>query len=179
MQLQEAIAQRHSYRGPFREDRSIPREHLRRIAEAGLLAPSGCNRQTTRFAIIDDPRLISNIRSLHPTNQAMRTAPAFIACTIARQPDRVYESFSFEIEDCAAAVENMLLAIVDLGYASVWIDGWLRAENRAETMGEWLHVPKSRVIRVILPVGLPCEPPAGPEKQSFAERADFNRHPAE
>ena len=50
-----------------------------------------------------------------------------IVCVTDPQP--VYHTMSFPAEDCAAAVENMLLAIAALGYATVWIDGALRAEG--------------------------------------------------
>ena len=55
MDVFEAIAKRHSYRGPFK-DQPISREDLRRIVQAGIQAPSGGNRQTTTFVIADDPQ---------------------------------------------------------------------------------------------------------------------------
>ncbi|HQP90064.1 MAG TPA: nitroreductase family protein, partial [Bacteroidales bacterium] len=60
MELFDAIAKRHSYRGPFL-DRPVPREDLRRIVQAGLQAPSGKNAQTTAFVIIDDPALVQRM----------------------------------------------------------------------------------------------------------------------
>ena len=66
------FAKRHSYRGPFR-DEPVPREHLRRIVEAGLLAPSGENAQTTTFVIVDDPAIVRAIASM-PYNKAMQQA---------------------------------------------------------------------------------------------------------
>ena len=54
--LIELILNRSSYRGKFRPD-SVPREDLRAILEAGLAAPSGCNKQTTSLIAVDDPGL--------------------------------------------------------------------------------------------------------------------------
>lgn len=48
MDLFTAIAQRHSYRGPF-TDQAIPREDLQQIVQAGIVAPSGKNEQTRRL----------------------------------------------------------------------------------------------------------------------------------
>lgn len=42
----EVINNRHSYRGKY-ESIPVPREDLIKIMEAGLAAPSGCNKQTT------------------------------------------------------------------------------------------------------------------------------------
>ena len=175
MDLFDAIANRYSYRGPFR-DQPIPRADLRRIVQAGLQAPSGCNAQTTRFIIVDDPALVRRIGSMHATNQAVQTAQAFILCLIDRNPDSVYEGYAFQVEDCAAAVENMLLAITALGYASVWIDGWLRVERRSEIIGEMLGGPPEKVIRILLPLGVPAQEWPRREKKPFEERAWFNRY---
>lgn len=48
-------------------------------------------------------------------------ARAFIACILDKNPEAVYEGHVFQVEDCAAAMENMFLAITALDYASVWI----------------------------------------------------------
>ena len=173
MEVFEAISKRHSYRGPFSEEK-IPREDLRRIVEAGLHAPSGKNAQTTTFVIVDEEKPVREIALLHPGNQAMRQARAFIACVIDRQSPLIYHGYSFQIEDCAAAVENMLLAITALGYASVWIDGWLRIEGHADRIGAILKIPEEKVIRVLLPLGVPREKWRQKEKKSFSERARFN-----
>ena len=50
MELFEAIEKRHSYRGGFRNE-AVSKEDLRKIAAAGLAAPSGCNAQTTRLSL--------------------------------------------------------------------------------------------------------------------------------
>jgi nitroreductase len=176
MDFFDAVRSRHSYRGGF-EPTPVPREDLLRIVEAGTLAPSGCNRQTTRFVVVDAPELLDRIRGMHPRNQAFQEARALIACVIDRAPEAAYEGHSFVVEDCAAATENMLLAITALGYASVWIDGWLRVEGRAERIGELLGVPRDRVVRILLPVGRPTAPARPPEKLSVEERVGFNVYP--
>ncbi len=175
MDLFDAIAKRHSYRGPYR-DRPVPREDLKRIVQAGIQAPSGKNAQTTTFVIVDDPELVRQIARLHGSNVAVQQARAFIACIVDQHPQPVYERHSFQIEDCAAAVENMLLAITALGYASVWIDGWLRINDHAARIGKLLGLPEGKVIRVLLPVGVPAETWPQKEKKPFEQRAWFNRY---
>lgn len=174
MDLFDAIAERYSYRGAFR-DEPVPRGTLRKIVEAGLAAPSGKNMQTTGFVIVDDAGLLRKIGEMH-TMKAWRQAKAFIACVVDRKPPAVYEGHSFQVEDCAAAVENMLLAITALGLGSVWVDGWLRVERRAERIAELLGVPETKVVRVVLPVGVPAAEGPRKEKKPLAERAHFNRY---
>ena len=172
MELFEAIEKRHSYRGAFL-DAPVPREDLRRIVQAGIQAPSGCNAQTTSFVIVDEPAVLGKLAEIMD-RPVVRTAKAVIVCAVSHAP--AYGAMSFAAEDCAAAVENMLLAVTALGYASVWLDGALRSERRAERIGELLGVPPDLQVRVLLPLGLPAEPLLPKEKKPFAERAWFNRY---
>jgi len=173
MDLFEAIERRHSYRGMF-TDGAVPREDLERIVEAGLKAPSGCNAQTSTFVIVDDAELLGKLAEIID-RPVVRGAKALIVCVARHEP--VYHGLSFGVEDCAAAVQNMLLAVTALGYGSVWLDGVLRRDRCAERIAELLGVPSDAEVRVVLPVGVPAETVEPPEKKPFAERAGFNRHP--
>jgi nitroreductase len=172
MDVFEAIGERHSYRGAF-EDAPVPREDLQRIVEAGVRAPSGMNLQTTSFVIVDDAEVLAKVAEISD-NQVIAGAKALIACVSREVPSPSGSGLSFEVEDCAAATENMLLAITALGYATVWIDGMLRRENRAARIGELLGVPSDRTVRIVLPLGVPVEEVAQKEKKPLAERAYFN-----
>jgi nitroreductase len=171
MDVFEAIARRYSYRGPF-TDAPVPQEDLRKIVQAGIQAPSGKNEQVISFVIVDDPDLLQRVAQI-VERPACRTAKAIIACVADPRP--VFEGFSFAAEDCAAAVENMLLAIAAMGYATVWLDGVLRLNNIAEKLGDLLGVPRGKEIRIVLPIGVAAEPGTQREKLPFAKRAYFNR----
>lgn len=54
MNTLETIRNRHSYRGKYKST-PVPREDLITIMQAGLDAPSGCNKQTTSLIAVDDP----------------------------------------------------------------------------------------------------------------------------
>jgi nitroreductase len=97
-----------------------------------------------------------------------------IACVA--DPRSVLPGISFAVEDCAAAVENMLLALTDLGYASVWLDGVLRRDDIAGRIARLLGVPPDKRVRILLPVGVPAEAVPQKEKLPFAQRAWFNRY---
>jgi nitroreductase len=172
MDLFDAIGQRYSYRGAFTE-RRIPREDLAKIVQAGLQAPSAKNEQTTSFVIVDDPALLAAIARLLD-RPVCDTARAMIACVIDPRP--VLPGLSFAVEDCAAAVENMLLAITSLGYATVWLDGVLRRDEIAARIGRLLGVPQGRSVRILLPLGVAAEPGMQKEKLPFDQRAWFNTY---
>ena len=140
MELFEAIIARHCFRGAFKPE-PVPQDDLRKIVQAGLDAPSGRNSQTTQFVIVDDPEIVKAINGMSGANGAQKSAPAFILCITDVNPDCTSDEMTFKVEDVSAAVQNMLLALTALGYASVWIDGWLRIEGRADAVGHLLPVP--------------------------------------
>jgi nitroreductase len=175
MDLFEALQKRHSYRGPMVKEQ-VPRADLYTIVKAAITAPSGKNAQTTEFIIIDDHEIITKLNNLHPANTAMQQAPAMIACIIDKTPEKIYSGYDFQLEDCAAAVENMLLAVTALGYASVWIDGWLRTEGRAEIINSLLNLPEQKKVQVILPIGKPLEIWQPKEKKPFSSRVWSNQY---
>ena len=175
MDFWNVLSKRRSYRRPFL-NRPVPHEHLRLIVNAGLSAPSGRNAQTTQFVIVQDPKLLHALGRMHRTNKAMQQAQAYIVCVIDAEPAPVHNGLSFQVEDCAAAVENMLLAIAALGYASVWVDGWLRVHDRAAIIGNRLGVPEDKRVRVVLPIGVPAETTERPPKSSFDNRVSFDRY---
>lgn len=175
MDLFEAIKKRKSYRGGFK-DTVVTNKHLTMIVEAGLKAPSGCNKQTTEFVIVNEQKILKNIHEMAGANKPLQQCQALIVCVIDKKPKPLFGNSSFQIEDCAAAVENILLAITALGYETVWLDGWLRGQNRAKEVGKLLGVPNNKVVRVILPIGIANEEYEKPAKKLFYQRAFFNKY---
>lgn len=171
MDLFEAIAKRYSHREAF-TDAPVPREDLVKIVLAGMRAPSAKNDQVTSFVIVDQPEQIQAVAKIldRPVCYA---AQAIIVCVTDPRP--VFQGISFAVEDCAAAVENMLLAITALGYASVWVQGGLRLGDTAERLGRLLGVPEGHQVQIALPLGVPAKLGAPAQRQSFEQRAWFNR----
>jgi nitroreductase len=174
MDVFAAIAARYSYRGVF-TDAPVSRGDLEKIVQAGIQAPSACNGQVATFVIVDDPKLLRQVAEV-VDRPVCQTAKAMIACVTDPRP--VYQTLSFAVEDCAASVENMLLAITALGYATVWLDGVLRADGRAERIAKLLGVPREKTVRILLPLGVAAEPGQQRERLPFAQRAWFNQYNA-
>ena len=169
--LQDLILSRRSYRGKYRPVK-VPREDLRAILEAGLAAPSGCNRQTASLIAVDDEKLLSALRAeIDPP--VAETAPAMI-CVLSRRIN-AYRDRCFATQDYAAAIENMLLAITALGYQSCWYEGHITDTDRiCDRLARILGVPEEYELVCILPVGLAETVPVPPRKQPFEDRAWFN-----
>jgi len=173
MEFFEVVSRRHSYRGPFQAG-PVPREHLQRIVEAGIKAPSGMNLQTTTFVVVDDPALLRQIAALAPDNKALNTCPALIAL-VMDSPEEMERTMFVGVQDYAAAAAQMLLAITALGYATVWIEGLLSRPENAGAIAELLGVPAPKTVRVLLPLGAPAEPLTDRGRKPFDERARWNR----
>ena len=171
----EVIRTRRSYRGKYKPDR-VTREHLTAILEAGLAAPSGCNKQTTSLIAVDDPELLDRLHAvIQPA--AGETAPAMI-CVLTRRVF-AYRDRCFATQDYSATIENMLLAIAALGYQSCWYEGHITDTDRiGDQMARILGVPEGYELVCFLPVGIPEDEPVQPKKRPFEERAWFNGYQA-
>lgn len=171
MDALECILSRRSYRGAYLND-SVPREDLETILQAGLAAPSGCNKQTVSLIAVDDPEILQSLKAI-VSPAVGETAPAMI-CVLTRQipanGGRIYSK-----QDYGAAIENMLLAIVALGYESCWVEGKITGEDRlGRKMADILGVPEEYELVCYLPVGKAAVKPKMPNKQPFEARAWFN-----
>ena len=170
----DLIMRRRSYRGKYRPD-PVPREDLVRIMEAGLAAPSGCNKQTASLIAVDDPAVLEKLRKVIDPPVGC-TAPAMIC--VLTQRIFAYRDRCFHVQDYSAAIENMLLAAVALGYQSCWFEGHITDEDRiGRKMADLLGVPEDYELVCFLPVGVAESEPGTPRKKSFDERAWFNGFP--
>ena len=174
MSVLDLISRRHSYRGKY-ESTPVPREDIVRIMQAGLAAPSGCNKQTTSLIAVDDPAVLEKLRRVidPPVGE---TAPAIIC--VLTQRIIAYRDKCFAVQDYAAAIQNMLLVIVELGYQSCWYEGHVTDDDRiGDQMAKILGVPEGYELVCFLPVGIAKSTPVPPKKKDFDERAWFNGFP--
>ena len=171
MNVIERIKNRHSYRGRYKPDK-VPREDLVTIMEAGLAAPSGCNKQTTSLICVDDPNVLEQIHAVIDPPIA-ETAPAMIC--VLTQRIMAYCDRCFSVQDYSAAIENMLLAIEELGYRSCWYEGHVTDDDRiGDKIAVVLNVPEGYDLVCVLPVGAAESETVAPKKKEFNERAWFN-----
>jgi len=173
MNALEAIKNRYSFRGTYKNT-PIPREDLKKILEAGLAAPSGCNKQTTSLIAIDEPELVKSVSNIVKKNGFRgEGAPAGICVLTQKIP--AYENFYCNTQDYSAAIQNMLLAITALGYASCWIEGQVTCNTETqEQIAKLLHLPADYIVVGYLPVGVVEADGKRPDYKAFGERAWFN-----
>ena len=113
---------------------AVPREHLQMMLEAARKAPSACNKQPWRIAVVTDEALRLRIVAdgLLP-GIAMpwaATAPVLLALGIKRTPltHRLAPKLSgidYALIDAGIAGEHLVLQATELGLGTCWI-GWIR-----------------------------------------------------
>ena len=165
MEFMDVVLARRSVRR-FLAD-AVAREDLEKIVAAGVEAPSGCNMQLRQYVIVDDKTVLDELREVSP---AMTGAPAAIVLLVEPRGTSYGE---FWIQDSSAAIENMLLAAVDLGYASCWVEGQVRPSEAK--LRKLLNVPESLHVWAILPIGKPAAAAKRPAKSDPKEVTHYNR----
>jgi len=138
---------------------ALPRTELESILDSALWAPSGMNAQAWRFTAIVRRDLIDRLNSL--IAQSLRSSSVERLRAMAEKPsaDFYYSSPVVVIAsgeasaptvacDCAAGLQNMMLAAASLGIGSCWVHAPTRlAESPATSalLAE-LGIPASHLI---------------------------------
>jgi nitroreductase len=142
MDVFEAIRTRASVRNL--KPCSLTERELEQILDAGRRAPSGYNRQPWEFIVIRDRKVLDRLGKIQG---CIAEGSVAIAVVMDERASKYWK------EDAAAAIENMLLSAVALGYASLWVEGYvLNQESYGKSV---LGVPEHLRLLAILPIGKP------------------------
>jgi nitroreductase len=161
MDVFEAIKKRRSIRKFTGEP--IPREDLEKIVDAGRLAATGGNRQPWTFIVITEREMIDKLKV---AAEWMDKAAAIIA--VVMDP-----SSRWWLEDGAAAVENMLIAVTALNYGACWLEGY--TIPREQEFKDLLGVPEHKRLLTLVPVGIPADT-GKKEKKPLSEVCKWERY---
>ena len=166
----EAIYRRRSIRRY--QNRPVHKDLLKMIIKAGMNAPSAGNEQPWHFIVVDDRRILDDIPTFHPHSRMLLEAPAAIVVCADTSNVKYPEYWP---QDCAAATQNMLLAIADLDLGGVWLGVYPKTE-RVERLQNIFKMPDHIVPFSIIALGYPAE--HKPAKDLFeAHRIKHNSWP--
>lgn len=116
MEIQEALLNRRSIRKY--KDQKISKAEMDIILKAAMYAPSAMNMQTWQFIVIDDKEiLVDTIKSIPYAEMLRQSATAIIVCG----DSLVEKNESWLLQNCSAAIQNILLSAHGLGIGSCWI----------------------------------------------------------
>lgn len=144
----DAIMARRSIRNYL--DKPVPREYVTHLLKAAMAAPSACNLQPWAFIVVDEPQALARLKAA--TSQGRYNAPlAIVVCGISKHIPWGGEGWK---QDCGGAAQNIMLAGVELGLASVCIGGFEEDELRSA-----LNIPSDVEPMCIIEMGYPAYAP--------------------
>ena len=115
MEALKAIMGRRSIRKYTGE--KIPEGDIKTLLEAAMNAPSAHNKQPWHFIVVDDRAVLDKVPEYHGYSKMLGMASHAIVVL----GDNAVQDTDFWIHDCAAAIENILIAAHAMGYGAVWL----------------------------------------------------------
>jgi len=128
---------------------------VKKLLEAAMAAPSAMTKDPWRFVIVKDQQTLAKLATLHP-GAAMLSAAA-MAIVVCGDLDAAFErQISYLLQDCSAAIENLLLAAHAQGLGACWV-GIHPGEPLIKRVKEWLALPASVIPVAVISLGQPGE----------------------
>lgn len=158
----DAIAKRASCRS-FRPD-PVPDEIVEELVKSALCAPSANNTRPWHLIVVRDAEKRKALSLTHQWAFFCAESPVVIAvCGDEKRSPHWWP------EDCAAAVENILIQATALGLGTCWVGvrgsperGMEREEHVSAVLGIPDHVRVSALIAVGFPAAAPKPKGPGP-----------------
>lgn len=126
---------------------------IKEILEAAMSAPSAGNQQPWHFVVITDRKILDRIPEFHP--HSLMCKEARIAILVCGDPS-LEKHVGYWVQDCAAATQNLLVAVHAKGLGGVWVGVYPR-EERVVGFRKLLNIPEHVVPFAVIPVGRPAE----------------------
>ncbi len=135
-------------------DEPVGRDALDQLVRAGMAAPSAVDRRPWAFVAVDErEKLHALAAGLRFGKMLDSAAAAIVVCGV---PAKAHPKFpaDFWIQDCSAAMENILLAAEAFGLGAVWI-GLHPIDEVKGHVREVLGIPAEIVPLGIASIGHP------------------------
>lgn len=148
----------------------MPDEIIDAVLDAGRWAPSGLNNQPWRFAVVREASLRERLSAYTVYSAILRSADVLIAvfCDASAGYDRTKD-----LQAMGACIQNMLLAIHDLGLGGVWIGEILRSGTEVKSL---LGAPEAYEFMALIAFGYPDgKPPRAPLRRPLSELVFFRK----
>lgn len=152
------------------QNKEVPKELVEKILKAAMSAPSARNEQPWHFLVITDKKILKQIPEIHP--HAAMAREAQLAILVCGDLNLQTATDGFWQEDCSAAVQNLLLAVTDLGLGAVWT-GIYPNQERVQNFKQFFNLPQNIIPFALIPIGYPAEKPKA--KDNFRQdRIHYN-----
>lgn len=137
------------------------------LLEAAMAAPSAVAKDPWAFVVIRNREMLAKIAEGLPNGKMLRDAAlGIVVCgDLQRAHDR---QLSYLLQDCSAAIENLLLAASTLGLGACWL-GVHPREERVKHIRSLLNIPDPVLPIAAIAIGWPGESP--PPRTRYREDA--------
>lgn len=138
-------------------DRPVEEEQVADLLEAAMAAPSACAADPWHFIVLFDKSLRRRVAEVLPYGKMLE--PAGVGVIVCGDLEKAHgRELSYLLQDCSAAIENLLLAASMLGLGAVWLGVHPRPE-RIDRIREIFSLPPNIVPVGAIAVGWPDERP--------------------
>lgn len=138
----------------------ISKSDLDIILKAAMYAPSAMNLQAWHFIVIDDKEVLEDtIGSIHYAEMLNQTPAAILVCG----DSSVEKNESWMLQNCSAAIQNVLLSAHGLGIGSCWIAIHGMADV-VEKVSRQFKLPAHVIPVSLVSLGYPDEAPIAEER---------------
>lgn len=171
MSCYDELLTRRSVRS-FVPGRKVPEEDMKKLLRAAMYAPSARNCQPWEFIVVNDDEMIREIGIAHPYASFLNDAGN--AVVVCGNLDEQYDTDYWPV-DCAAAVENLLLAGHSLGLGACWC-GIYPNRERSEAFTRLFHLPPHIKPLALVVIGYPRSEPKQPADRYHEDKVHYNRY---
>jgi len=136
-------------------DEPIDDALIKDLLEAAMAAPSAVAKDPWHFYVVRDQATRDQIADALPNGQMLRSAP--VGIVVVGDIDKAHDnSISYMLQDCAATIENILLAASILELGACWL-GVHPREDRIELLKEIFELPENMIPISAIAIGHPAQ----------------------
>jgi nitroreductase len=136
------------------QPKTVEKEKVNMLLECACAAPSAGNSRPWHFIVVDDRSKLNAIAEAHPYGKMLFQAP--LAIVVCGDPTKSPFAHRHWVDDCSAAMENILLAAHALELGAVWL-GVQPDAGREQAVRNILSVPDHIRVLGIASIGYPAE----------------------
>ena len=137
-----------------------------KLLETAMAAPSAMTKDPWRFVVVRDKQALAQLAAALPGGKMLVTAA--LAVVVCGDLDAAFDrQLSFLLQDCSAAIENLLLGAHALGLGACWV-GIHPSEAAVHSVGKMFALPANIIPVAAISLGHPGEQP-GPRTRYNAD----------
>jgi nitroreductase len=165
----EAILSRRSIR--LYKDSPVPEPYFKEIIKAGMYAPSAMNLQPWDFIVFNTPETIRKcVESVAHGENILKQSPAAI---LVCGDNNIEQNIDYIVQNCSAAVQNILLQIHEMGLGACWIAVYPLTDV-IKNLRIAFGLPEHVIPVALISLGFPAEEKTAEERYNI-EKIHFNQ----